>query len=271
MAKKIKFDRDGDRIVITAAVRTPVGQAGKSYQDMQSFDLGSLVIEEVIKRAKLKKENIDCVVAGEISQSSKAPNVARVLSVKADLPLQASAVTIANNCVSGYEAIFEACRRIITGENDVVLVVGEESMSNMPIYLEGVKKHARTANVEKLKANWAEALSLEGVKPIDGVEEGLNDPIRNAMMFTTAEIVAQKLGIAREDLDKYAHGSYKKAYEALTAGKYDKYLLPVKNPSGEVLDKDEYIMSKSGFVEKPERFAKTFAIYEKMPDRKSVV
>ena len=264
MAKKIKFDRDGDRIVIAEAVRTPVGQAGKAYQKMQSFDLGSIVVEEVLKRAKLDKKHVDGVVAGEISQSSKAPNVARVLSVKNNLPLSANAVTIANNCVSGYEAIFEAARRIITGENDLIVVVGEESMSNMPIYLDNTRLNSKTATVDKLKANWAQALEL-GVKPVDGVEEGLNDPIRNAMMFTTAEIVAQKLDIKRSELDKYAYGSYKKAYEALTSGKYDKYLVPVTNPDGETLDKDEYIMSKSGFVEKPERFEKTFAIYEKMP------
>ncbi|MCB1146747.1 MAG: thiolase family protein [Leptospiraceae bacterium] len=262
--KNIKFDRDGDRIVIVDAVRTPIGQAGKAYQKMPSYDLGSIVVEEIIKRSGVKKADIDGVVAGEISQSSKAPNVARVLSVKAELPLSANAVTIANNCVSGYEAIFEASRRIITGENDMVLVVGEESMSSMPIYLDNVRTNSKTSTVAKLKANWAEALDL-GVTPVDGVEEGLNDPIRNAMMFTTAEIVAQKLDIARADLDKYAHGSYKKAFDALNAGKYDKYLVPVTNGDGEKLEKDEYIMSKSGFVEKPERFEKTFAIYEKMP------
>lgn len=264
MAKKVKFDRDGDRIVVVDAVRTPVGQVNKAYKKMYSYDLGSLVLEEVLKKAKLDKKHVDGVVVGEISQSSKAPNVARVLSVKADLPLSANAVTVANNCVSGFEAIFEASRRLITGENDLILVIGEESMSNMPIYLEDARANNKTSNVEKLKANWAQALEL-GVKPVDAIEEGLNDPIRDAMMFATAEIVAQKLDIKRADLDTYAHGSYKKAYEALTAGKYDKYVLPVTNPDGEVIEKDEYIMSKSGFVEKPERFEKTFAIYDKMP------
>ncbi|MCS6984837.1 MAG: thiolase family protein [Leptospiraceae bacterium] len=264
MAKKIQFTRNGDPVVVVDAVRTPVGQVGKAFQKMHSFELGYLVLEEVIRRTNLDKQLIDGVVAGEISQSSKAPNVARVLSVKANLPLSANAVTIANNCVSGYEAIFEGARRLITGENELIVVVGEESMSNMPIYLDGAKLNSKTATVDKLKANWAQALEL-GIKPVDGVEEGLNDPIRDAMMFTTAEIVAQKLDLKRAQLDKYAYGSYKKAYEALTQGKYDKYLLAVTNPDGETLEKDEYIMSKVGFVEKPERFEKTFAIYEKMP------
>lgn len=267
MAKKLKFDRDGEAIVIAGAVRTPVGQAGSTLSRMHSFELGSLVVDELIKRTKLDKSKIDGVVAGEIGQSSKAPNAARVISVKNDLPLNANAVTVANNCVSGYEAIFEAARRIITGENDVIVVVGEESMSNFPIYLDNVKRNSKTATVEKLKANWAEVPNMPDIQLIDGVAEGLNDPIRDAMMFATAEIVAQKLGLSREELDKYAHGSYKKAHDALVAGKYDKYLLPVKygDKAEEVLDKDEFVMSKTGFIEKPERFAKSPVIYEKMP------
>jgi acetyl-CoA C-acetyltransferase len=267
MAKQVKFDRDGDRIVIAGAVRTPVGQAGSTLAGKHSFELGSMVVEELLKRTKLDKSKIDGVVAGEIGQSSKAPNVARVISVRNDLPLHASAVTVANNCVSGYEAVFEAARRIILGENDVVVVVGEESMSNFPIYLDNVKRNSKTATVEKLKANWAEVPNMPDIQLIDGVAEGLNDPVRDAMMFTTAEIVAQKLGLSREELDKFAHGSYKKAYDALTAGKYDKYLLPVKygDKPDEILDKDEFVMSKKGFIEKPDRFAKSPVIYEKMP------
>lgn len=141
MAKKMKFDRDGDRIVIAGAVRTPVGQAGSTLSGMHSFELGSLVVDELLKRTKLDKSKIDGVVAGEIGQSSKAPNAARVISVKNDLPLNASAVTVANNCVSGYEAVFEAARRLITGENDLMVVIGEESMSNFPIYLDGAKQN----------------------------------------------------------------------------------------------------------------------------------
>lgn len=267
MAKQIKFDRAGDAIVIAGAVRTPIGQAGSALSKMHSFELGSMVVEEVLKRAKLDKSKVDGVVAGEIGQSSKAPNAARVISVKNELPLSAPAVTVANNCVSGFEAVFEAARRIILGENDVVVVIGEESMSNFPIYLDGAKHNSKTATVEKLKTNWVLVPEMQDIKIIDGVAEGLNDPIRDAMMFATAEIVAQKLNLTREELDKYAHGSYKKAHDALVAGKYDKYLLPVKygEKDDEVLDKDEFVMSKTGFIEKPERFAKSPVIYEKMP------
>ncbi len=91
----MKFDKDGDRLVIVGALRTPIGQANKSLADLYSFDLGYKVTEELIKRTGVKKSDIDGVVAGEIGQSSKAPNVARVISVKADIPLEATAVTVA--------------------------------------------------------------------------------------------------------------------------------------------------------------------------------
>lgn len=261
----VNFTRNGERLVIAGAVRTPIGQAAKSLSQYDANELGSLVVEALFKRTGLPKDKIDGVVAGEIAQSSKAPNVARVLSVRADLPLSAPAVTVANNCVSGFEAIFEAGRRVLLGENDVVLVVGEESMSNMSIYLDKIKRNPKTATVDKIKKNWAEIPEMEGIRIVDGVEEGLNDPVRNAMMFTTAEIVAQRLGMSKEELDAYAHSSYKKAYEAIEAGKYDPYILPVEHAKG-TLEKDEYIMSKTGFVEKPERFEKAGPIYDAMPE-----
>lgn len=260
----MKFDRDKDRLVICGAMRTPVGQVSKSLSKIHSFDLGAKVAETVIKNTGIDKKQIDGVVVGEIGQSSKAPNSARVISVKTEIPLEANAITVQNNCVSGFEAINEAARRILLGENNVVLVIGEESMSNSPIYLDNIKRNSKTANVDKIKKNWNLIPELEDVEIVDGIAEGLNDPIRDAMMFTTAEVVAQKLGIEKETLDKYAHNSYKKTLESLEAGKYDKFLIPVEHEKG-TLEKDEYIMSKTTMVEKPERFAKATPIYDMMP------
>ena len=263
----IRFDRDGDRIVIANAKRLPIGQAGKTYAGTHSYMLGAYIGEDVIKTSGIDKAAIDGVVCGEIGQSSKAPNAARVISVKLDLPFGGTAITVANNCVSGFEAINEAARRIIMGENDVILVIGEESMSNTPIYLDNVRRNAKTSNVDKIKKNWSELGTMieEGnVAVVDGVEEGLNDPIRDAMMFATAEIVAQKLGLTRKELDDYAHGSYKKAYDAIEAGAYDKHVVKYSQ-DGVELEKDEYIMSKAGFAQKRERFDKAPVIYENMP------
>lgn len=260
----MKFDRNGDDVVLCNAVRTPVGQAGKSLATYASYELGAMAVEHLFEHYKTSKDIITSVVAGEIGQSSQAPNTARVISVKAQLPLKIPAVTVANNCVSGFEAIFAAARQVLLGESETVLVIGQESMSNMPIYLKNATRNSKTATVDKLKKNWADVPNMEDIELIDGVEEGLTDPIRLANMAETGEVVAQKLGLSKKDLDEYAFHSYRKTLEAIQAGKYKKWLVPVKTAKGELVD-DEYIMTKTGFVAKPERFEKAAAIFDVPP------
>lgn len=258
------FTKNGERLVIAGALRTPIGQAGKSLSSYHSHELAIMVAEEVLNRTKIPKDSIDGVVSGEIGQSSRAPNAARVISVKLGLPLKSSAITVANNCVSGFEAFNEAARRILLGENEVVLVTGQESMSNFPIYLHRAQQNAKTATVEKILKNWSEIPDIPEVEVISGVEEGLTDPVRDANMAETGEVVAQMMGLDKKMLDNYAYGSYKKAYDAITGGKYDPYLIKVAGEKGELV-KDEYIMSKTGFVEKPERFEKAGPIFDTPP------
>lgn len=253
-----------DRLVIVSAVRTPIGQAGKSLSHLFSHEMGILVAEEAIKRCGIDRKKIDGVVAGEIGQSSRAPNVARVISVKTEIPTEATAVTVANNCVSGFEAVTEACRRILLGENNIELVVGMESMSNFPIYLNRAQQNSKTATVEKIKANWASIPEIPEIEIISAVDEGLVDPVRMANMAETGEVVAQKMGLTKKVLDEYAYGSYKKTLDAIQAGKYKPYLMNVAAEKG-MLENDEFIMSKTGFVEKPERFEKATAIFNMPP------
>lgn len=252
---------DGERIVFAGGVRTPIGQAGKSLSDLPAAELGYRVTEEIFKRTGVSKEEIDGVVAGEISQSMRAPNVARVISVRANLPLPATAITVANNCVSGFEAILDATRRVMIGEGKFFLALGEESMSQGPLVIEGAKDKAKFATVDKLKANWASAIEA-GVDVIDSIDEGLNDPIRKINMAATGEVVAQKYGLTKKELDEYAHSSYKKAYDAIKAGKYKKYQVPVELTNGKTLEDDEYIMSKEGMVQNPTRFDKAGPIFD---------
>ncbi|HMV81222.1 MAG TPA: thiolase family protein [Leptospiraceae bacterium] len=252
---------DGERLVLAGGVRTPVGQAGKSYSDMTSVDLGSIVAEEIFKRTGVSKTEVDGVVAGEISQSAKAPNIARVISVKIGIPLEASAVTVANNCVSGTEAVLDAARRIMIGEGDFYLALGMETMSQGPFIIEGAKENSKTATVDKLMANWADAPAL-GVKVYDSIDEGLNDPIRKLNMAMTGELAAQNYDLTKKELDDYAYMSYKKAYDSIKAGKYRPYQVSVKLTDGSLLEDDEYIMSKGGMVENPGRFDKAGVIFD---------
>jgi acetyl-CoA C-acetyltransferase len=252
--------RDNDRIVIAGGVRTPIGQAGKSLSQIPSYDLGYLVTEEIFKRFNASKSAVSGVVAGEISQSSFAPNVARVISVRANLPLESTAITVQNNCVSGFEAIFDASRRVLLGEGDFYLALGIESMSQAPIILTNTTKSPKTGSIDKIKANWAELPNL-GVDVVDSIDEGLNDPIRKLNMAMTGEVVAQNYDLKKKDLDAYAHQSYKKAHDAIVAKKYRPYQVSVKNEDG-LLEDDEYIMSKTGMVENPGRFEKAGPIFD---------
>jgi acetyl-CoA C-acetyltransferase len=260
--EKMKFTTfDGDRIVLAGGVRTPIGQAGKSLSDIPSYELGYMVTEEIFKRTNLPKTKVDGVVVGEVNQSSKAPNVARVISVKAGIPLESTAITVANNCVSGLEAVLDAARRIMIGEGELYLAIGQDSMSQGPFVLEKAKENPKLATIDKLKNNWGEALNL-GVNVIDTIDEGLTDPIRKINMAATGEIAAQNYDLTKKDLDDYAYRSYKKAYDAITAGKYKKYLMSVKLTDGTTLEEDEYIMSKTGMVENPSRFYKASVIFD---------
>jgi acetyl-CoA C-acetyltransferase len=252
--------RKNERIVLAGGVRTPIGQAGKTLSNIPSYDLGYLVTEEIFRRTKVPKSVVSGVVAGEIGQSCFAPNVARVISVRANLPLNATAITVQNNCVSGFEAIFDAARRILIGEGDFYLALGMESMSQGALILTGAKNSPKTSTAEKINANWAEVQAL-GVKVVDSIDEGLNDPIRNLNMAMTGEVVAQKYNLKKKDLDTYAYQSYKKAYDAIQAGKYKPYQMAVTGPDG-TLEDDEYIMSKTGMVENPSRFEKASVIFD---------
>ncbi|MCB1160219.1 MAG: thiolase family protein [Leptospiraceae bacterium] len=252
---------DGERIVFASGLRTPVGQAGKSLSNMSSTDLGYLVTEEIFKRSGISKEEVDGVVAGEISQSYRAPNVARVIAVKANLPLKSSAITVANNCVSGTEALLDAARRVMIGEGKLYLALGMETMSQGPFTLENAKNNSKLATVDKIKKSWANVLEM-GVEVIDPVDQGLIDPIRNINMAETGEIAAQNYKLTKKDLDTYAYNSYKKAYDAIVAGKYRPYQVAVPLEDGTKLEDDEYIMSKTGMVENPGRFDKAGVLFD---------
>ena len=257
--------KHSDDIVIAGAVRTPIGQVNKSLSNILSWELGRMAGDELLKRTGIPKDKVEAVIAAEIGQSSKSPNTARVISIALGLPLEIPAMTVANNCVSSFESIVEGLRRVMLGEQETVIAMGTESMSNFPIYLDNARKSSKTANTEKLKANIAMLPELEkdGIKFIDAIAEGLTDPATGIMMIETGEIAVQNYSLSKESLDEFAHKSFKNALEALNAGKYDKYMMKMKI-DGADFDKDEYIMSKSAFVEKPERFAKAGALYEGM-------
>jgi acetyl-CoA C-acetyltransferase len=246
-------------IAICSPKRTPFAQFGKSLSPYAAHHLGKIVAEELLKSSKIDPKKIDGVIVGE--GFANAPNSARVISNLLGLPNEIPAVTLANNCVSGMEAVVEAARRISLGEGSLYLCIGEESQTAMPIIVKNARLNKKTASIDKLKALLPDNLP-EGVEIRDTLEDGLGDGETSYGMQVTAEILAQNYSLKRETTDKLAYESFKRAYEATTSGLYKEHMIPVKDDEGNLMDADEAVLLRKGIVENPGRMAKAMLLFE---------
>ena len=201
-------------VVIVAGVRTPVGKHGGAFRDLPAQTLAAIVIEELVKRTQIDPNLIDEVIFGCIGQYSDAPNVARVAALMAGLPVHIPAYTVQRNCASGIQSITCAYQAIQAGDGEVFLVGGTESMSTAPYCVRG--------------ARWG--LRLRHTQFIDTLWEGLTDPLCGQIMGRTAENLAMLYGISREEQDKYAVQSHRKAFMATRMGKFKDEIVPVTVP-----------------------------------------
>ncbi|MDZ7375358.1 MAG: thiolase family protein [candidate division KSB1 bacterium] len=192
------------KVVLTRGVRTPIGNFGGALRDITAQELLKFVFQEAIKRAGIDPMIIDDVIAGCIIQSSDAPNIARVAALMAGIPEHVPAYTVQRNCVSSIQAITSAYQAIQAGDGDVFLVGGTESMSNAAYLLRNARFGYRLRHGELIDALW----------------EGLTDPIVGQIMGRTAENVAEKYGITREEQDEFALQSHKKAFRATREGRF---------------------------------------------------
>jgi len=218
-----------DDIVIVSGTRTAVGRFGGGFKDIPAPRLGAVAIKEAIKRAKLEPRDVDHVVMGCTLQVADTINVARQAAIYAGVPNEVPAFTVNRLCGSGVEAIHAAARMIATGDADVVVAGGVENMSRMPYILRN--------------ARW-------GYRMGDGVLEDsmaagvLQCPINDYHMGVTAENVAGKYGVSREDQDKFSLESQKRAVAAIKGGLFKEQIVPVHipQPKGEAVtvDTDEH-------------------------------
>lgn len=216
-------------VVIASAVRTPVGAFGGSLKDIPAVDLGALVIKEAVKRAGIKPEAVDEVLMGNVVQAGLGQNVARQCTLKAGLPEEVPAMTINMVCGSGLRTVSLAAQLIIAGDADVVVAGGTENMSQGPYVL----KNAR----------WGQRMG-DG-KLIDSmVNDALTDAFSGVHMGITAENIAEKWDITREDQDKFALSSQNKAEAAIKSGRFVDEIVSVEIPQrkGEpkIFDTDEF-------------------------------
>jgi acetyl-CoA C-acetyltransferase len=252
----MKVDKN---VVIAAPLRTPFAQIGKALAKYPAHHLGKLVAEKMIEKYKIDKNAIDTVIVGE--GFSNAPNSARVIANLLGLRDEIPAMTVANNCVSGMDAIAEATRRIVLGEASVVLVLGEESQTAMPMVIKGARLDKKTATLDKLKSLLPDKLP-DGVEIRDTLEDGLGDGETSYGMQATAEILSQNYNLSRAINDKVAYQSFKRAYDASEKGLYRDYIIPMKDEAGETLDRDEAVVLRKGLIENPDRMGRAMLLFD---------
>ncbi|HDZ90483.1 MAG: acetyl-CoA C-acetyltransferase [Deltaproteobacteria bacterium] len=203
-------------VVIVSACRTPVGDFGGSLSTVSATDLGALVIEEAVKRAGIEKSQVDEVIMGSVLPHGLGQNPARQSMVRAGLPWEVGAITVNKVCGSGLKAVMLAAQAIQCGDADVVVAGGQENMNLCPYML----KKARTG------------YRMNNNKMVDAmVHDGLWDHVNDFHMGISAELVAEKYGVSREDSDSFAMNSYEKAWKAMESDWFKDEIVPVEVPA----------------------------------------
>jgi acetyl-CoA C-acetyltransferase len=202
-------------VVIVSACRTAVGDFAGSLSSISAIDLGSIAINEAINRAGIKKDDIDEVIMGNVLPHGLGQNPARQAMVRAGLPWEVGAITVNKVCGSGLKAVMLAAQAIQCEDADVIIAGGLENMNLCPYML----KKARTG------------YRMNNDMLIDGmVHDGLWDHVNDFHMGMSAELVAEKYGVTREDVDAFSLNSYEKAWKAHEAGKFKEEIVPVEVP-----------------------------------------
>ncbi len=224
------------RIAILDGVRTPFCKAGGELQGAGADDLGAIVVRELLARTGVRPDRIDELIFGNVAQPPHAANIARVISLKAGLPESLVAYTVHHNCASGIQSITTAAGHIRTGQADLVIAGGTESMSGIPL-IYGAQMTALFVQLFKARTMGQRLKALASfrpahLKPVVALQLGLMDPICGLNMGQTAEVLAREFGITRQDQDAFALASHQKAVAAADSGRLAEEIVPVAAPPG---------------------------------------
>ena len=201
---------------IVSGARTPIGRFGGAFKDGSSSELGSLVIKSALDQPNIRPDQVDEVVLGNALQTAEAGYAARLASLGAAIPDEVPTIAINRQCSSGLEAINMAALMVKTGEVDIVIAGGIENMSQSP-YLIGYKARF-------------DGLGMGDGALTDSLTKGLGCPVNYYHMGVTAENVAERFGVSREDQDELAAISHQRAVAAIKDGRFDHQISSVTVP-----------------------------------------
>lgn len=201
------------KVVIAGACRTAIGKMGGGLSNTPAAVLGSIVIKEALNRAGVPADKVDHVYMGCVIQAGLGQNIARQASIKAGLPIETPAVTVNVVCGSGLNCVNMAAQMIQAGDADIVVAGGMENMSMAPYAMMQGRYGYRMNNGKLIDTM---------------VNDALWDAFNQYHMMITAENVADKWGLTREELDEFAANSQQKCEAAINAGKFDDEIVPVQ-------------------------------------------
>lgn len=215
-------------VVIVSAVRTAVGKFGGALKDVPAVELGATVIKEAVKRAGIDGSVVEEVVMGNVIQAGLGQNPARQAAVKSGLPVEVPAMTINKVCGSGLRAVSLAAQMIKAGDCDVVVAGGMENMSQAPYAIKEMR--------------WGH--KMNATKTVDTmINDALWDAFNDYHMGVTAENIAKKWNLTREELDEFSAASQQKAEAAIKSGRFKDEIVPIVIPQRKgdpvVFDTDE--------------------------------
>jgi acetyl-CoA C-acetyltransferase len=215
-------------VYILSAVRTPIGKFGGSLASLSAPDLGVVAAEAAIKQAGIQPDQAEETIFGNARQAGGGPNPARQISIRSGIPQEVPAYTVNKACASGLKSIALAYQEIATGNLDCVLAGGTESMSRLPYYLDG--------------ARWGYRLGDQEL--VDGMyRDGFFCPMAKMVMGETAEILAERYKITREEQDQFALRSQTRAAAALASARFKEELVSVTlagKKGHQIFDRDEH-------------------------------
>ncbi len=220
---------DYEPAVILSACRTPIGSFGGALKDLSSVDLGAVVIREAIRRADVQAADLGDVIMGCVLQAGAGMNVARQAAIKAGVPQDVPAETVNRVCGSGLQSVVHAAEAMRVGYTDMIVAGGTESMTNAPYLLKGARWGYRMGHGEAYDTL---------------IAEGLTCAMGGCHMGITAENIASRFSVSREDQDAYAAESQRRADAAIRSGLFREEIVAVEIPQRKgdpvTFDTDEY-------------------------------